>query len=358
VALVLAAVFAASGGAALGAMPVAAADPAPSPDPGASTNPPDATPTPPAATPSPPPVALPPLVFTQSTYRANAFVPQFTSKQCVGASIQTMRNQVAKSRNRTRSAQRTYWLRARSASKYKGDGGADPFGWAAALRSSASGVYAVVAEPTLAAALWVGAKLMRATHRPVGTLVWNGAHAWSLSGFETSADPASTDDFTVTAVYPNDPLYPYYPSRRWPVVKPHQRMAVSRVATYLTRYRDPRLDPLIQNLFVMIVPIGPDGIVPTPPAALLAPPPPPPPPPPNPTPTPTPTPTPSPSGDPGASTQGPGPSSTPVDDPAGGPPSDAPATPAATPTPTPTPSASPSPTPTPAPPDDPTPAPS
>ena len=340
----LVATLAAGSGTMASAIPSLAADPSPSTDPGAPTSPPD---------PSPPPAVVPPPLFTQSTYRSNAFVPQYTNRQCVGASVQTMRNQVASRNNRSKGSQRVYWLRARAYSKYRGDGGADPYGWAAALRMSGGGSYRVVGEPTLAAALWVGAKTMRASHRPVGALVWNGAHAWSLSGFESTADPATTDDFTVTAVYPNDPLYPYYRSKRWPVVRPRQRMTVSRVATYLTRYRDPRLDPQIQNLFVVIVPVGPDGTIPTPPAALLQPPPPPSPPtPPTPPPpaspsAPDPTPSPTPSADPGATGSPipppiPGPTPSPAATP----------TPEATPSPTPAPTATPDPTPSPVPPSD------
>ena len=288
-----------------------------------------------------------------------AIVPQYTLIQCVGASIQTMRNEVLLQIpvSRSKGYQKLVWTRARTYSKYKGDGGADPFGWAASLRLSGAGTYKVVGEPTLAAALWVGAKAMRLTHKPVGALVWNGAHAWSIAAFETTADPATTDDFTVTAAFPSDPLYPRYSNRRWPVVKPHQRMAVSRLATYLTRYRDPRLDPLVQNLFVLIVPVGKDGIVPTPPASLLPPPPPAPPASPAPSSQPDPSalaPSPTPSADAGATpTPAATPSPQPVTEPA------ATATPAATPTPAVTPTPQPSqaaeeqPTPSPSLPDDP-----
>ncbi len=286
-ALFIAATLAAGGSGMLGAPGVAAADPPPTG--GADAAPPAA------------PVVS---IYRQSTYRAMARVPQFTLTQCVGASVQTMLNQMKPRVDRTRLTQRRLFLRARHYSLYRGDGGADPFGWASALRLSGGGKYRAIGEPTLAAALWVGAKLMRLTHRPVGALVWNGGHAWSISGFETTADPATTDDFTVTAVYPIDPLWPRYRNRRWPVVTPLARMDLGRLATYLTRYRDPRHDVRIQDLFVVIVPVGPDWLVPTPPAALLVPPPPPSPP------TVTPSPSPSPSADPNPSAS-PSPSSAP-----------------------------------------------
>ena len=47
-----------------------------------------------------------------------------------------------------------------------------------------------------------------ATRRPVGMLVWRGAHAWVMSGFEATADPGRTNDFRVTAVRILDPWYP------------------------------------------------------------------------------------------------------------------------------------------------------
>jgi hypothetical protein len=242
------------------------------------------------ADPTPTPTASPSAtVFRQSTYRALARVPQFTLTQCVGASAQTMLNQIRRRLDRSASTQRSLLFLARHFSLYRGDGGADPFGWASAMRVAGGGKYRAIGEPTLAAALWVGAKMMRLTNRPIGTTVWNGAHAWQISGFESTADPATTDDFVVTAVYPIDPLWPRYLARRSQIVYPLARMDITRLATFMTRYRDPRKDPRIQNLFVVIVPVGADWILPTPPAALL-------PPSPRPSPSPIPSLSPSPSG--------------------------------------------------------------
>ena len=44
--------------------------------------------------------------------------------------------------------------------------------------------------------------------------MWHGRHAWVMSGFRATADPLLTDDFRVTAVIVEDPLYPYG-SRVW-----------------------------------------------------------------------------------------------------------------------------------------------
>jgi hypothetical protein len=39
-------------------------------------------------------------------------------------------------------------------------------------------------------------------------MVWRGAHSWVMSGFTASADPALTDDFTVSSVRIEDVWYP------------------------------------------------------------------------------------------------------------------------------------------------------
>lgn len=58
--------------------------------------------------------------------------------------------------------------------------------------------------------LWrnLAAKAIRMTGRPVGLVVWRGAHSWVMSGFTATADPASADDFEVHKVFVQDPWFP------------------------------------------------------------------------------------------------------------------------------------------------------
>lgn len=60
----------------------------------------------------------------------------------------------------------------------------------------------------------------RASHKPVGLLVWAGRHAWVMSGFEATADPRATDDFRVTRAIVFDPLHPHGSTRWGPSPKP------------------------------------------------------------------------------------------------------------------------------------------
>ena len=50
---------------------------------------------------------------------------------------------------------------------------------------------------------------LRDTDRPVGLVMWRGRHAWVMSGFEATADPARFDEFEVTGVRVHDPLCPH-----------------------------------------------------------------------------------------------------------------------------------------------------
>ena len=61
-------------------------------------------------------------------------------------------------------------------------------------------------------AVQAAAQAIRLTGRPAGLLVWRGAHSWVMSGFQATADPAVTDDFTVTDVNIEDVWYQYVSS--------------------------------------------------------------------------------------------------------------------------------------------------
>ena len=65
------------------------------------------------------------------------------------------------------------------------------------------------------------------TGRPVGLLVWRGRHAWVMSGFEATGNPASTGDFRVTRAIILDPLYPYGSSVWGPSPSPRQDLTVA-----------------------------------------------------------------------------------------------------------------------------------
>lgn len=150
------------------------------------------------------------------------FVRQYTNQQCIGASIQMMLNIVGERDDRTSRTQRRLWDLAKEMSWVTGEGpprlrhpdGATARGWARALNRLAIGPYLLRTEATYTDALRVAARAIRATGRPVGLLTWTGDHAWVMSGFSATADPATSDGFRVTGVTVLDPWYPRA-SRIW-----------------------------------------------------------------------------------------------------------------------------------------------
>lgn len=141
-------------------------------------------------------------------YRPHAHVRQFTTSMCVPASMQIMINLMsAGEADRSRQTQDQLYALARSYSPWLTEqrGGASARGWVAGLDQLGYGDFDLVALPSMDEALHSAARQMRFTGKPVGLLVWRGDHAWVMSGFKATADPAWTDDFEVTSVWIEDP---------------------------------------------------------------------------------------------------------------------------------------------------------
>lgn len=271
------------------------ADPTPTPDPTATPEP----------TPTPSPIGV---AYSRSLLRAGDFSRQYTIYQCVGASLQTMRNMIWKINNRGPNLQRKLWRTARAHSLYKADGGADPFGWTTATAlSSGYGRYVLVAADTMTQAVKAAARGIATTGRPAGVIVWRGTHAWVITGFEATADPNQTDDYRVLNVRMADPLWPYYHVRKRTIYRPGTRLYMGTLRRHFTAYHDSRRDPRIEGQYVVVVPVAdgdpiPDGAwVPNGPRATASA---------RPSPTPTPAPTP---------TQEPTPAATPTAEPSAAP---------------------------------------
>jgi len=139
-----------------------------------------------------------------------AFVRQATTAMCVPASMQIMINLMTDAApDRSRETQNSLYTLARSYSPWitPDRRGASANGWAAGLNHLGFGQFETMSIGSMTEALKVAARQMRYTGKPVGLIVWAGDHAWVMSGFKSTADPAWTDDFEVTAVWVEDPWY-------------------------------------------------------------------------------------------------------------------------------------------------------
>jgi hypothetical protein len=167
-------------------------------------------------------------------YRRGDHVRQYTGSWCVGASMQMMINIIESGRpDRSRRTQKDLYDLAREVSPWQERRpGASTYGWAGGLTELGHGPYIELSSPGKQAALRIAARQMRYTRKPVGLLVWRGRHAWVMSGFRATGDPAYTDDFDVTHVYIEDP----WAGRDSPAwgrgFSPHSLVRVSRLAGF------------------------------------------------------------------------------------------------------------------------------
>jgi putative peptidoglycan lipid II flippase len=145
--------------------------------------------------------------FSKDLYKPGDFVGELKDTWCVPAAMQTSMNIMNVFPDTTVDTQGKLFDLAYSigGGTY---GGADPVGWAGALTQLGYGDYSVGAKASMSDAITTVVKQIRKTQRPAGLLVWYGWHAWIVSGFTATADPAATSTFTVLSLRIEDVWYP------------------------------------------------------------------------------------------------------------------------------------------------------
>lgn len=142
-------------------------------------------------------------------YRSGVFTTQQSWLWCTAADVQIIRNIVGHHADHAAASQHRYfdYMRAHNRYRIPLKDGVDPAGWTAGLRHFVDGRYELVASGSFDAALRSAVTNLRATNLPVGITVSHGNHAWVLTGFSATADPAVTSHFTVTSVRVVGPLF-------------------------------------------------------------------------------------------------------------------------------------------------------
>ena len=126
------------------------------------------------------------------------------------------------------------------------------------LNTNGYGPYEVSRARTRTKAIRMAARAIRMTGRPVGLVIWRGAHSWVMSGFTATADPAYTDDFEVKKVFIQDPWYPYVSSIWGASRPPNSAVPVSALAQDYLRYNRPRRrHPMRDGKFMLVLPTLP-----------------------------------------------------------------------------------------------------
>jgi hypothetical protein len=207
----------------------------------------------PAASPSSTPTPTGP--YEVNLYGKGDFVSQATKDQCVSAAMQIMLNIVGPENDRTKGTQASLARLAKRLSDARDDG-TEPLGWARGLEDRGAGAYDVLVEPTMGTAVRGAIKALRTTGRPVGLLTWRGAHSWVLHGFETTADPALTDEYDIRGLWVSDPWYPRVSSIWGPSRKPNQRITVKQLREDYLKWRRPTgRYPGMDGAFVVVLPV-------------------------------------------------------------------------------------------------------
>ena len=142
-------------------------------------------------------------------YRAGVFTTQKTWLWCTAADVQIIRNIADHQSDHSTASQRRYFDYMRGHNRYRipVSDGVDPAGWTAGLRHFVDARYRLYASSSFDSALRSAVTNLRKTNLPVGITVSRGNHAWVLTGFTATADPAVTSRFKVTSVRVVGPLW-------------------------------------------------------------------------------------------------------------------------------------------------------
>jgi hypothetical protein len=200
-------------------------------------------------------------------YRAGVFTTQKSWLWCTAADIQIIRNIVDRQVDHSRSSQQRYFAYMRAHNRYNIPlkDGVDPAGWTAGLRQFVDARYRLVASRSFDSALRSAVTSLRKTNLPVAITVSHGNHAWVLTGFTATADPAATTHFTVTSVRVVGPLWGLQSRSYGYDMRPDTRLTPSQLRGFFTPWHYTSVPMAWENRWVSVQPIG--ASTPTPMAA-------------------------------------------------------------------------------------------
>lgn len=171
-------------------------------------------------------------------YRRGVFSTQKTWSWCTAAGVQIMRNIVHHRSDHSRASQKRYfwYMRARDRYAIPVSDGVDPVGWTAGLRRWVDPRYRLAAHRSFRTAVRSAVTRLRKTNLPVAIAVAHGNHAWVLTGFTATADPAVTRRFRITSVRVTGPLWGRQDSSFGYDMRPNTRLTRGQLEGFFTRW--------------------------------------------------------------------------------------------------------------------------
>jgi hypothetical protein len=242
-----------------------------------------------AASPATAAAALPRWTGGIDLYRDGVFTTQQTWLWCTAADVQIMRNIVHGTSDHSKTSQQRYfdYMRAHDRYAIPVSDGVDPAGWTAGLRHYVDSRYRLTTSSSFDNALRSAVINLRRTNLPVAITVSHGNHAWVLTGFTATADPAVTTRFEVTSVRVTGPLWGLQSRSYGYDMRPDTKLTPAQLKTFFTPWHYAGVKMAWEGRWVSVQPIPatstPKATATVPPATTRA------------TATPVPTPAPSPS---------------------------------------------------------------
>ncbi len=191
-------------------------------------------------------------------YRSGVFTTQKTWRWCTAADVQIIRNIVKHKANHSRTAQQRYFDYMRTHDRYAipVSDGVDPAGWTAGLQRFVDARYRLHVDASFKAALRSAVKNLRRTNLPVGITVAHGNHAWVLTGFTATADPARTNAFTVTSVRVVGPLWGLQSRTYGYDMRPDTRLTRRQFKSFFTAWHYAPVRMAWEHRWVSVQPIA------------------------------------------------------------------------------------------------------
>jgi len=191
-------------------------------------------------------------------YRSGVFTTQKTWLWCTAADVQIIRNIVDHTTDHSRSGQQRYFDAMRAHNRYAipVSDGVDPAGWTYGLQHFVDSRYRLVASGSFDAALRSAVTSLRRTNLPVGITVSHGNHAWILTGFTATADPAVTSRFSVTSVRVVGPLWGLQSRTYGYDMRPDTKLTARQLAGFFTPWHYARIRMAWEARCVSIQPTG------------------------------------------------------------------------------------------------------
>jgi hypothetical protein len=190
-------------------------------------------------------------------YRPGVFTTQKTWYWCTAADVQIMRNIVHHKTNHSKAQQRRFfdYMRARDRYPIPLRDGVDPVGWTAGLRHFVDPRYRLVSSGSYKDALRSAVRNLRLTNLPVAIAVAHGNHAWVLTGFTATADPAASSRFRVTSVRVTGPLWGLQSRSYGYDMRPHTKLTRKQFKRFFTPWHYPRIRMVWEGRWVSVQPV-------------------------------------------------------------------------------------------------------